>query len=115
MADALAHQGYLTESASTAADALELSDRHFYDLVLLDVELPGASGWEMAARLREDSRATRIVFVTAEGAGLDTLKLLEHHISGVITRPVTPEELMSKVRRVLNEAIPSGNISGGRD
>lgn len=114
MADALAHQGYLTESASTAADALDLGTRHFYDLVLLDADMSGASGWEMAARLREHSRATRILFITADGADLDPLKLMENHISGVIIRPVTPEELLSKVRRGLKEAIPSGNISGGR-
>jgi len=114
MADSLAHQGYLTESASTAADALDLSARHFYDLVLLDVDLPGASGWDMAARLREHARSTRILFATAGGAGLDPLRLLDNHISGVITRPVTPEELLAKVHRVLREAIPSGSVSGGQ-
>jgi len=82
--------------------------------VLLDVDLSGASGWDMAARLREHSRSTRILFLTANGAGLDPLRLLDNRISGVITRPLTPEELLSKVRRVLSEAIPSGNVSGGR-
>ncbi|MEJ7603927.1 MAG: response regulator [Kofleriaceae bacterium] len=102
----LSHRGYKVSSASDGHRAIELAKRERPALVLLDVMMPGKSGWEVARALKQDpiTQSIKIVMVTAIGEQVNELtsplygadahidkpfefERLEKVISGLIAQP----------------------------
>ena len=100
LAEALAREGFDTEVAGTAAEALELAGRVAPDLVLLDVMLPDGSGYDVCRELRRDS-SIPIIMLTARGEETDRIVGLELGADDYIVKPFSAREVAARIRAVL--------------
>jgi two-component system response regulator RegX3 len=98
--DALAAEGFDVQGASDGRAALELAEAEQFDLVILDLMLPGLSGTEICRRLRAES-AVPIIMLTARDAEADRVLGLEIGADDYITKPFSEVELLSRVRAIL--------------
>jgi len=103
LAEALESEGFDTEVAATAAEALEAAARVQPDLVLLDLMLPDGSGFDVCRRLRERS-AVPIIMLTARGEEADRIVGLELGADDYVVKPFSAREVVARVRAVLRRA-----------
>jgi DNA-binding response OmpR family regulator len=97
---ALENEGYETVSVDSGEKALEAAAGDGFDVVVLDVMMPGTSGLEVCRRLRADSRVP-ILMLTAKDAELDRVLGLELGADDYVTKPFSVPELVSRVRAIL--------------
>ena len=105
----LEHEGYRVEKATDGRDALAMAERGDYDLLLLDVMLPGMSGMELLRRLRR-TKQTPVIMVTARDAVMDKVTGLDMGADDYITKPFEIEELLARIRAALRKR--SGAAAG---
>jgi DNA-binding response OmpR family regulator len=96
----LESEGFDVSEADSGDSALELARNHPFDLVLLDVMMPGTNGLDTMRRLRTFSKAF-VILVTARADELDKLIGLEVGADDYITKPFSPREVVARVRAVL--------------
>jgi two-component system alkaline phosphatase synthesis response regulator PhoP len=91
----LGHRGYQVSSAGDGHRALELARREKPDLVLLDVMMPGKSGWEVARALKQDpvTQGIKIVMVTAIGEQVNEITSPLYGADAHIDKPFEFEKL----------------------
>jgi DNA-binding response OmpR family regulator len=92
------------------ADGVQLQQalaRGHYDLVVLDLMLPGENGLEICRRLRGQGDTTPIVMLTAKGDEIDRIVGLEIGADDYLPKPVNPRELLARIRSVLRRAKPA--------
>jgi two-component system OmpR family response regulator len=92
--------GYEVDVADNGIDAMGLSLALRYDLAILDVMLPGMSGFELCRRLREGSPDTSIVLLTARDAIDDRVRGLDSGADDYLTKPFDFAELTARLRAV---------------
>ena len=99
-------QGHSVLVAQRGEDALDLIYKYKPDLVLLDIMLPGISGWEVCeiVRLNPDYRNVKIVFLTARSAEVEIAKGLALGADAYITKPFSNEKLVARVNALLESA-----------
>jgi putative two-component system response regulator len=99
----LSVQGYAVREASNGPQALDLCQAELPDLVLLDVMMPGMSGYEVCRRLRErlDGRLLPVIMVTALTEGADKVQAAEAGADDFISKPINSLELLTRVRSLL--------------
>ncbi len=104
----LRQAGHQPLCAESAEQALRLVSNALPDLVLLDWMLPGASGIEVARRLRSDkrTRAIPIIMLTARSEEQDKLLGLDSGADDYITKPFSPRELNARIKAVLRRRAP---------
>lgn len=97
-------RGYLTLRARDGNEALSLARRHRPGLVVMDTDLPGISGIEVARRMKEDSelRSIPVLAVTAIATSREVEMIREVGCEAYVTRPVTAGRFIDTVRRLLN-------------
>jgi two-component system OmpR family response regulator len=83
-----------------------------YDIVLLDINLPGEDGFSICRRLRSD-RDLPIVIVTAQGEDTDKIVGLELGADDYVSKPFNPRELLARIRAVLRRASDQGRRAAG--
>ncbi len=100
-------QGYRVLVAERGEDALDLIYKYKPNLVLLDIMLPGISGWEVCEiiRLNPDYRNVKIAFLTARGDEAEMARGLALGADAYITKPFANEQLIAKVNMLLMDAI----------
>jgi two-component system, OmpR family, response regulator RegX3 len=98
--DALAAEGFDAHGESDGRAALQAAEAEPFDLVILDLMLPGLSGTEICRRLRAES-AVPIIMLTARDAEADRVLGLEIGADDYITKPFSEVELLSRVRAIL--------------
>lgn len=98
---ALATDGYAADLAATVDEALEFLAVVAYDLILLDVMLPGATGLELCARLRQARNDVPILLLTARDAVDDKVAGLDCGADDYLTKPVAFPELFARMRVLL--------------
>ena len=84
--------------AHTGPQALELIHVYSFDVIVLDVMLPGLSGLEVARRLRHENGRTPILMLTARDATPDVVKGLDAGADDYLTKPFAFEELLARLR-----------------
>jgi two-component system response regulator RegX3 len=98
---ALRSDGFDVETADTGDTALELAQRRAYDVMVLDLMLPGLSGTEVCRRLRTSGNGVPIVMLTARDAEVDRVVGLEVGADDYVTKPFSTAELVSRIRAIL--------------
>jgi class 3 adenylate cyclase len=103
LADLLGAKGYDVMTASSGSEALAQIEKAPPDLVLLDVVMPGVSGYEVCRRLRENPATAYlpVVMVTALDPGEERIKGLEAGADDFLTKPISQPELLVRVRSLL--------------
>jgi len=100
MRTALIAQGYQVSDARTGDDALDLLRLDKYDLILLDVNMPGISGLETCREIRLGSDLP-ILMVSVRGSEHDKVQALDAGADGYVTKPFSMTELLARIRAVL--------------
>ena len=101
--------GFDVTTALDGESALALVNENPPDLVLLDISLPGISGFEVLEQLRNQPSFKRlpIVMLTAHGREVEREKGLALGADDYITKPFSTRQLVEKVQALLNESSPS--------
>ena len=103
LADLLAAQGFQVATAASGAEALERLRKERVDLVLLDVVMPGMSGYDVCREIRrtEDVGYLPVILVTALDPEEERLRGLEAGADDFLTKPVNLGEVLGRVRSLL--------------
>jgi DNA-binding response OmpR family regulator len=117
VAEFLQQNGVEATVAPDGGQALQYLSARQFDIILLDVMLPGMDGLTLARRVRERF-ATPIIMVTARGDDADKIVGLELGADDYLAKPFNPRELLARIRAVLRraqtaEAPPEGKFSSG--
>jgi len=99
----LKKEGFIVDSAPDGEAALKKIRKGRYDLIILDLMLPGIQGMEICRILRNDPKTTAlpIILLTAKGEEVDKIIGLEMGADDYITKPFSPRELVARVKAVL--------------
>jgi two-component system alkaline phosphatase synthesis response regulator PhoP len=108
--DNLRFEGYQTSTASDGRQALAVAARDAPDLILLDIMLPGTSGWDVCRALRSGGIDVPIIMLTARGEETDRVRGLELGADDYITKPFSLRELLARVRAVLRRPGPRQKV-----
>jgi len=101
----LSENGFRVTTSADAADARRMLRSLEFDLVVLDVMMPGESGFELTSGLREFSEVP-ILLLTAMGEPEDRIDGLERGADDYLSKPFEPRELLARVRSILRRAAP---------
>jgi two-component system, OmpR family, copper resistance phosphate regulon response regulator CusR len=96
----LGEAGFVADLARTGIDGLHLARTQDYDLVLLDVMLPGLDGWHVLQELRK-TKPTPVLFLTARDEVAHRVKGLELGADDYLTKPFAFAELLARVRNLI--------------
>jgi two-component system response regulator MprA len=100
----LVSQGFEVELAECGEDALARSARRAFDLVILDVMMPGTDGIEVCERLRARGDRSPVLMLTARDAVRDRVVGLEAGADDYLVKPFANDELVARVRALLRRA-----------
>ncbi len=104
LSEVLKEAGYHTEGASSGKEAVEKCGSGEFDVVLLDFMMPKMSGIETLIELRRVSSRTKIIMVTAFATVENAVDAIKKGASDYISKPFKIDELLTTVRRVIEEA-----------
>lgn len=107
----LKEEGYDTHRVSTIKDGKAVIDSNYYDLILLDINLPDGSGYDLCKYIKT-SKDTPIIFLTALDEEVNVVLGLDLGGDDYITKPFRVRELLSRIRVVLRRNTKL-DISGG--
>ncbi len=96
----LLHEGYQVEKSGNGRDALDLMLAQDFDLILLDIMLPGLNGLEVLRRLKKEKEIP-VILLTARDAVMDKVAGLDSGAVDYITKPFAIEELLARIRVAL--------------
>jgi DNA-binding response OmpR family regulator len=123
--DALTFAGYRVLQCGRGDEGLEMAQMQAYDLLLLDLVLPGAEGWEILRSVRAVRPTHPIIILTARGSEDDRVKGLRMGADDYVMKPFSVRELLARVEAVLRRSpsrpldvdrvdIPGGSIDFAR-
>ena len=117
--DALEFQSYRVLSAADGESGFQIAQEADYDLMLLDLALPGKPGFEILAEIRELRPTQPIIILTAKGQENDRIKGLSLGADDYVVKPFSIRELMARIEAVLRRSpgrptnLPGVEIPGG--
>jgi two-component system alkaline phosphatase synthesis response regulator PhoP len=102
--DLLARRGYTVEAKTTGEEGLALAVDREFDMILLDVMLPGIDGFEVCRRIRRAKIRIPILMLTARGQISDKVLGFEGGADDYVTKPFDPDELLARIGALLRRA-----------
>lgn len=106
----LEKEGYTIEEAEDGESALQLALDKDYDLILLDLMLPGIDGIEVCARLRQ-FKATPVIMLTAKGEEANRVQGFEVGTDDYVVKPFSPREVIYRVKAILRRSSATAYLS----
>lgn len=103
----LKKEGFFIDTASDGEKALSQIKKKQYDLIILDLMLPGIQGMELCRILRNEpkTKSLPIIMLTAKGEEVDKILGLEIGADDYMTKPFSPRELVARVKAVLRRTV----------
>jgi DNA-binding response OmpR family regulator len=98
--DDFLQEGYEVNTASEGIDGLDKAENKELDMIILDIMLPGMSGFEICKKLRSKNIQTPIIMLTAKGQEIDRVVGLEIGADDYVTKPFSPRELQAWVKSI---------------
>ena len=94
----LSEQKYLVDIVHDGEDGYDYAASGIYDVIVLDVMLPGMDGYEIVRKLRRNKNQTPVIMLTARSATDDKVKGLDCGADDYMTKPFEPEERLARIR-----------------
>lgn len=107
----LTKNGFLVVTAKDALEAKDLLSSLCFDLLILDIMMPGEDGYSVAKHIREED-SVPIIFLTAKGEVQDKLEGLMIGADDYITKPFEPKELLLRMEAILRRSAPKKKAQG---
>jgi two-component system alkaline phosphatase synthesis response regulator PhoP len=101
LSDLLVGEGYEVESATDGVSGLARASKEPFDLVILDVMLPGLNGFEVCRELRQQGKDVAILMLTAKTQLTDRVVGLKLGADDYVTKPFEPPELLARIEALL--------------
>lgn len=102
---ALVPEGYEVDTAASGREGLELFEKEKYDLVLLDLKMPGLNGIEVLLNIKSQRPDQNVMIMT----GYDTIEHIVESISSgaahYLEKPFTPDTLLERINEVIGEGL----------
>lgn len=115
----LTEAGYLADVAYDGAIGWKLFQQHSYDLVVLDINLPGINGYELCKNIRQRNAQVPVIMLTALGALGDKIEGYDAGADDYIVKPFEFRELLMKIRvllrRTMHQNVPVGTVMKAAD
>ena len=108
----LKYEGYETGKALDGRAGLELALSGSFDLVLLDIMLPGLNGLEVLRRIRRENETLPVILLTARDSTMDKVSGLDSGADDYITKPFAIEELLARIRSALRKRSKDASAPG---
>ncbi|GAB2963043.1 response regulator transcription factor [Amycolatopsis acidiphila] len=102
----LTADGFTVEVAHTGPDGLWLATEHVYDVIVLDIMLPGMSGYTVLKRLRERHNWTPVLILTAKDGEYDEADAFDLGADDYLTKPFSYIVLLARLRALLRRGAP---------
>ncbi|QJA06656.1 sigma-54-dependent Fis family transcriptional regulator [Thermosulfurimonas marina] len=99
----LSREGYEVEMAGTAEEARRLVEEYEFDVILLDLKLPGVEGLELLQEIREEDPQAQVVVITAYGTVQVAVSAMKLGAADFLQKPFNPQELRLAVSRALEK------------
>lgn len=100
----LVENGFVVDVVGEGSRAAHLARERDYDIVILDVMLPGRDGWAILTEMRNAGNQTPVLFLTARDAVDDRVKGLELGADDYLVKPFAFSELLARMRSLLRRA-----------
>lgn len=113
----LSQDGYETKVVDHGSDGLQIALQQPFDLIILDIMLPGINGFEILSKLRQKGNKTPVIILTARNAEEEVVQGLKYGADDYITKPFGVAELLARVSAVLRrtmseEQLQEKNVTG---
>lgn len=106
----LSREGHDVTTAKDAASARKLMATMTFDLVILDVMMPGEDGLSLLKSVREEKSDTPIILLTARGQASERIEGLKLGADDYLPKPFEPEELALRIGSILKRAVPDAPV-----
>jgi CheY-like chemotaxis protein len=104
LVDLVGSLGYAADAASSGAEALALFDQNRYDIVLTDLLMPGMSGWEVVAAVRQRNPQMPVVIITGTAPTVDDPRATQAGVA-VLRKPVDVKALDDTIKEKLTQRL----------
>jgi len=104
--DNLIIEGYEVSTATNGTEGLNLANKKDFDLLILDIMLPGMNGFEICKKVKKEKPLLPIIMLTARSSEMDKIAGLDYGADDYITKPFSLSELLARIRAVLRRAYP---------
>jgi len=105
LTEILREEGHEVEIVENGDDALDRLGNEDYDVILLDIKLPGMSGIELYKHLQKTAKslARRVLFITGDTMSTDTMVFIKSAQTPYITKPFDAEQLKKDIARIISQ------------
>lgn len=100
----LEQEGYMVESAMNGQEGFDMALENDYDMILLDLMLPGMNGMEVCKGLRQEKVNVPIIMLTAKDTEIDKILGLEIGADDYITKPFSPREVLARMKAIFRRS-----------
>jgi len=104
--DNLSFEGYQVQTVTDGNEGLKMALEQHFDLLLLDLMLPGMNGYEICRRIKKEKPELSVIMITARGTEMDKIAGLDIGADDYLTKPFSIPELLARIRAVLRRSKP---------
>lgn len=99
--DILTLEGYAATAVADGYTAMDLLQTTEFDIMVLDLKMPGMDGMEVLHRVVEDYPDIQVILLTAYGSMESAIKALRYRVHDYLTKPISPEEILGSIRKAV--------------